>query len=91
MVEQSKVRIARLAVDGALVLEYEDMLTGKSSKLFRGQCLRLGRVEIPKVRRLPNGRVPQIHSIGGLEGECVISIGGQSICLLRTGTSVMLW
>ena len=27
MVEQSKVGIARLAVDGALVLEYEDMLT----------------------------------------------------------------
>ena len=30
MGEQSKVGIARLVVDGALVLEYEDMLTGKS-------------------------------------------------------------
>ena len=33
MFEQTKVGIARPAVDGALVLEYEDMLTGKSSKL----------------------------------------------------------
>ena len=39
MVEQSKVAIARPAVDGAVVLEYEDMLTGKSSKLSRSQCL----------------------------------------------------
>ena len=46
MVEQSKVGIARLAVDGALVLEYEDIITGKSSKLSRSQCLCLGRKEI---------------------------------------------
>ena len=41
MVDQSKVGIARPAVDGALVLEYEDVLTGKSSKLSRSRCLRL--------------------------------------------------
>ena len=87
MVEQSKVGITRVAVDGALVLEYEDMLTGKRSKLSWSQCLRLGRVEIPKVRRLPNDRVAQMHSIGGLEGESVISTGCPSICLLQTGTS----
>ena len=82
MVEQSKVAIARPAVDGALVLEYKDMLTGKSSKLSRSQRLRFGREEIPKVRRLPNARVPQIHSIGGLEGQRVMSTGGPSICML---------
>ena len=39
MIEQSKVGLTRLAVDGALVLEYEDMFTGKRSKLSRSQCL----------------------------------------------------
>ena len=87
MVEQLKVAIARQAVDMALVLEYEDMLTGKSSKLSRSQWLRLGREEIPKVRQLPDGRVPEIESIGGLEGQRIISTGGPSMCLLRTGTS----
>ena len=87
MVEQWKVGIARLAVDGAPVLECEDMLTGKSSNLSGYQCLCLGRGEIPKVRRLPNVRVPQIYSIGGLEGECVIWTGGPSIGLLQTSTS----
>ena len=81
MVDQSKVEIARLAVDGALVLEYEDMLTGKSLKLSPSQHLRLGREEIPKVRPLPNGRLPEIHSIGGLEGQRVMSTGGPLICL----------
>ena len=35
VVDQSKAGIARPAVDGALVLEYDDMLTGKSSELSR--------------------------------------------------------
>ena len=87
MVEQSKVGITRRAVDGAVVLEYEDMLTGKRSKLSRSQCLCLGRIKIPKVRRFPNVFVPQIHSIGDLEGERVKSTGGPSIGLLRTSTS----
>ena len=87
MVEQSKVGIARPAIDGALVLEYEDMLTGKSSKLSPSQCLRLGREEIPKVRRQPDGWVPQINWVGGVEGQPVVSTGGPSVCLLRTGTS----
>ena len=87
MVDQSKVGIARPGVDRALVLEYEDMLTGNSSKLSRSQCLRLGREEIPKVRWLPDGRVRQIHSIGGLEGQHVISTGGPSVCLLLIGIS----
>ena len=39
MVQQSKVGITRSVVDGALVLEYEDMFTGKRSKLSRSQCL----------------------------------------------------
>ena len=39
MVDQSKIWIARPASDRALVLEYEDMLTGNSSKLSRSQCL----------------------------------------------------
>ena len=47
MVEQSKVGITQPAVDGALVLEYEDMFTGKRSKLSRSQCLCLGRIKIP--------------------------------------------
>ena len=40
-----------------------------------------------KVRRLPGGRVPEVHLIAGLEGQRVISTGSTSICLLRTGTS----
>ena len=48
IVERSKVGIAGPAVDGALVLEYKNVLTGKSLKLSRSQCLRLGRVQIPK-------------------------------------------
>ena len=58
MVEQSKVGITRPAVDGALVLEYEDMLTGKRSKLSRSQCFCLGRIKISKVRRFPNVFIP---------------------------------
>ena len=87
MIEQSKVGITRPTVDGALVLEYEDMFTGKRSKLSRSQCLCLGRIEIPKIRRLPNVLVPQNHSVGDFEGESVISTGGPSIGLLRTSTS----
>ena len=40
-----------------------------------------------RIDGLPNARVLQIHSIGGLEGERVILIGGPSICFLRTSTS----
>ena len=87
MVEQSKLGITRLAVDGALVLEYEDMRTGKSSKLSQSQCLCLRRIKIPKVRRFPNVWVPQIHSIGGLKGERVMSACAPWIGLLRTSTS----
>ena len=50
MVEQSKVGITGPAVQGALVLEYEEMLTGKPSKLSRSQSLCLGRMKIRKVR-----------------------------------------
>ena len=35
MVQQLEVGITRSAVDGALVLEHEDMFTGKRSKLSR--------------------------------------------------------
>ena len=42
MVQQLKVGITRSAVDGALVLEYENMFTGKRWKLSRSQCLCLG-------------------------------------------------
>ena len=87
MIEQSKVGITRSTVDGALVLEYEDMFTGKRSKLSRSQCLCLGRIEIQKIRRLPNVLVPQIRSIGDFERERVTSTGGPSIDLLRTSTS----
>ena len=87
MIEQSKVWITRSAVDGALVLEYEDMFTGKRSKLSRSQRLSLGCIEIPKIRRLPNVLVPPICSIGGFKGECVMSTGGPLIGLLRTSTS----
>ena len=54
MVQQSKVGITSSAIDGVLILEYEDMFTGKCSKLSRSQCLCLGRIEIPKVRRFPS-------------------------------------
>ena len=87
MVEQWKVGITRLAIDGALVREYEDLLTGKSSKLSRSQCPCLGQIKISKVRRPPNIWAPQIHSIGGLEGECVMSTVGPSINLPGTSTS----
>ena len=87
MIDQWKIGIARPPVDKALVLEYADMLPGKSSKLSRSQCLRLGRKEIPKVPGLPDGRVPQICPKGGLEGQRFIATGGPSVCLLRTSTS----
>ena len=73
MVQQSKVGIARSVVDGALVLEYEDMFTGKRSKLSRSQCLCPGRIEVPEARRFPNVLTPQIGPIGGLEGASVMS------------------
>ena len=79
MVEQSKVGITGPAVEEALVQEYEDVFTGKRSKLSRSQCLCLGRIKIPKVLQFPNVFVPQIHSIGDLEGERVMSTGGPSI------------
>ena len=47
MVQHSKVGITRPVVDGALVLEYEDMFTGKRSKLSRSQCLCPGLIEVP--------------------------------------------
>ena len=67
MVQQSKVGITRSAVDGALVLEYEDMFTGKRSKLSRSQRLCLGRIEIPKVRRFPSILAPQIGPISDFD------------------------
>ena len=87
MVQQSKVGITRLAVNRALVLEYEDMFTGKRSKLSRSQCLCLGRIEIPKVRRFPSTLAPQIGPIGDLEEEPVMSTSRPSIGFLRTRTS----
>ena len=87
MVQQSKVGITRSAVDGALVLEYKDMFTGKRSKWSRSQCLCLGRIEIPKVRLFPSVLAPQIRPIGDFEGECVMSTRGPSIRFLRTSTS----
>ena len=87
MIEQSKVGITRPAVDGALVLEYEDIFTGKRLKWSLSQCLCLGRIEIPKIRRLPNVFVPPLCSIGDFEGERVMSTGGPSIGLLRTSNS----
>ena len=91
MVEQSEVGIARRAVDGAPILEYEDMLKGKSSKLFRSQCLRLGREEIPKGRRLPNGSVLQIHSIGGLEGQHAFRPVVHRYACFQPVPAAMLW
>ena len=87
MVQQSEVGITRSAVDGALVLEYEDMFSGKHSKLSRSQCLCLGRMKIPNVRLFPNVLAPQIGPIGDFEGEPVMSTRGPSICFLRTSTS----
>ena len=87
MVQQSKVGITRSAVDGALVLEYEDMFMGKRSKLSRSQCLCLGRIEIPKVRWFPSVLAPQIGPTGDFEGESVMSTSRPSIGFLRTSTS----
>ena len=87
MVQQSKVGITRLAVDGALVLEYEDMFTGNRSKLSRSQCLCLGRIEIPKIRWFPSVLAPQIGPIGDFEGEPVMSTSRPSLGFLRTSTS----
>ena len=87
MVQQSKVGITRSAVDGALILEYEDMFTSKRSKLSRSQCLCLGRIEIPKVRRFPSVLSPQIGPIGDFEGVPVMSTSSPSIGFLQTSTS----
>ena len=87
MVQQSKVGITRSAVEGALVLEYKDMFTGKRSKLSRSHCLCLGRIEIPKVRLFPSVLAPQICPFGDFEGERVMSTSGPSIGFLRTSTS----
>ena len=87
MVEQSNVGITRSTVDAALVLDYEDMFTGKRSKLSRSQCLCLGRIEIPKVGRFPSVLAPQIRPIGDFEGECVMSTSGPPMSFLRTTTS----
>ena len=87
MVQQSKVGITRSDVDGALVLEYEDMFTAKRSKLSRSQCLCPGRIEVPEARRVPNVLTPQIGLIGGLEGASVMSTSRPSIGFLRSSTS----
>ena len=86
MMDQPKIGITRPAVDRAVVLVYEDMLTGKSWKLSRSQCLRLGGVEIPKARLLPDGRVPQIRPTSGLEALRVMSTSSPSILLPPTRT-----
>ena len=82
MIEPSKVGIIRPTVGGALVLEYEDIFTGKRPKLSWSQCLCLVRIEIPKIRQLPNVLVPQTRSIGDFKGERVMLTGGPSIGLL---------
>ena len=87
MVQQSKVGITRSVVDGALVLEYEDMFTGKRLKLSRSQCLCPGRIEVPEARRFPNVFTPQIGPIGDLEGVSVMSTSRPPIGFLRTSTS----
>ena len=68
MIHHSIIGITRPAVDRTLVLEYEDTLMVKGSKMSQSQCLRLGRKESEKDRLLPDGRVPQIRPTGGLEG-----------------------
>ena len=45
MIDQSKMGITRPAVDRALVLEHDYMLTGKNSMPPSSQCLRLCGVE----------------------------------------------
>ena len=87
MVQQSKVGITSSVIDGTLVLEYEDMFTGKRSKLSRSQCLCPGRIEIPEARRFPSVLAPQIGPIGDLEGVSVMSTSTPSIGFLRTSTS----
>ena len=82
MIEQSKFGINMSTVDGALVLEYEDMFTGKRSKLSLSQCLCLGRIEIPEIRQIPNVLVPQLSPISDFEGERVMLTAGPSIGLL---------
>ena len=87
MVQQSKVGITRSVIDGTLVLEYEDMFTGKRWKLSRSQCLCPGRIEIAEARRFPSVLTPQIGPIGDLEGVSVMSTSRPPIGFLRTSTS----
>ena len=87
MVQQSRFGITKSAFDGALILKYEDMFTGKRLKLSRSQCLCLGRKEIPKVRRFPSVLSPQIGPIGDFEGGPVMSTSSPSIGFLHTSTS----
>ena len=82
MVQQSKVGITRSAVDGALVLEYEDMFKGKRSKLSRSQCLCLGQIEIPKVQQFPSVLAPQIGPTDVFEGKPVMLTSRPSIGFL---------
>ena len=86
MIDQSKIGITRPAVDKALVLEYEYMLKGKGSMMFRSQCLRLGGVEVAEARLLRGGRVPKIRSTSGLEGLCVMAPSSPTVLLNRTRT-----
>ena len=87
MIDQSKIEITSPAVDRALVFQYEDMLTGKSSRLSWSQCMQLGGKEILKVRLLPDGRVPQICFTSGLEGLCLVAASGPTARLTCTRSS----
>ena len=51
MVQQSKIGFTRRAVNGGLVLEYEDVFRGKCSKLSWSQCLCLRRIKNPNVQQ----------------------------------------
>ena len=86
MIDQSKLWMTRPAVNRALVPEYEYLLTSKGSMLSRSQCLRLGGVEVPKARLLPDGRVPRTRSTSGLEGLCLMEASSLTVLLTRTRT-----
>ena len=47
MIDQSKIGVTRSFVDRALILENEDMFTGKGSILSRSERLRPSIVEVP--------------------------------------------
>ena len=86
MIVQSKVGVSRSSINGALVFKDECMFTGKRWMLSRTRRLCFGSVEVLEARLLSYGGIPNMLSISGLEGLCMMLTNSPSILLAPTGT-----